>query len=74
MLGPVSGSMRLEVQAAIEFARNTGKDVVIGALPDILAITGQGWYADRSARARGRFLSACLAQGEVHACGNGCFS
>ena len=35
----MSGSMRLKVQAVIEFARNTGKDAVIGALPDIVAMT-----------------------------------
>jgi carbamate kinase len=38
-LGFASGSMGPKVQAAIEFARNTGKDAVIGALPDIVAIT-----------------------------------
>ncbi|MBN3751363.1 carbamate kinase [Paraburkholderia sp. Tr-20389] len=38
-LGFASGSMGPKVQAAIEFARKTGKDAVIGALPDIEAIT-----------------------------------
>ncbi|MEI5996609.1 carbamate kinase [Paraburkholderia bengalensis] len=38
-LGFAAGSMGPKVQAAIEFARNTGKDAVIGALPDIEAIT-----------------------------------
>jgi carbamate kinase len=38
-LGFASGSMGPKVQAAIEFARKTGKDAVIGALPDIVAIT-----------------------------------
>ncbi|WP_321939899.1 carbamate kinase [Paraburkholderia sp. J8-2] len=38
-LGFASGSMGPKVQAAIEFVRNTGKDAVIGALPDIVAIT-----------------------------------
>jgi carbamate kinase len=38
-LGFASGSMGPKVQAASEFARKTGKDAVIGALPDIVAIT-----------------------------------
>jgi len=38
-LGFASGSMGPKVQAAIEFARNTGKDAVIGSLSDIVAIT-----------------------------------
>ncbi|CAB3801028.1 Carbamate kinase 1 [Paraburkholderia ultramafica] len=38
-LGFASGSMGPKVQAAIEFARKTGKDAVIGALADIVAIT-----------------------------------
>ena len=38
-LGFASGSMGPKVQEAIEFARKTGKDAVIGALPDIVAIT-----------------------------------
>ncbi len=38
-LGFAAGSMGPKVMAAIEFARNTGKDAVIGALPDIVAIT-----------------------------------
>ncbi|WP_028218958.1 carbamate kinase [Paraburkholderia oxyphila] len=38
-LGFASGSMGPKVQAAAEFARNTGKHAVIGALPDIIAIT-----------------------------------
>jgi carbamate kinase len=38
-LGFASGSMGPKVQAAIEFVRDTGKDAVIGALPDIVAIT-----------------------------------
>ncbi|RDI97328.1 carbamate kinase [Dyella solisilvae] len=37
-LGFAAGSMGPKVQAAIEFARETGKDAVIGALPDIVAI------------------------------------
>ncbi|CAB3768480.1 carbamate kinase [Paraburkholderia humisilvae] len=37
-LGFASGSMGPKVQAAMEFARNTGNDAVIGALPDIVAI------------------------------------
>ena len=37
-LGFASGSMGPKVQAAIEFARNTGKDAVIGSLSDIVAI------------------------------------
>jgi carbamate kinase len=39
-LGFASGSMGPKVQAAIEFVRKTGKDAVIGALPDIVAIVG----------------------------------
>ena len=38
-LGFASGSMGPKVQAAIEFARDTGKDAVIGSLSDIVAIT-----------------------------------
>jgi carbamate kinase len=38
-LGFAAGSMGPKVQAACEFARKTGKDAVIGALPDIVAIT-----------------------------------
>jgi carbamate kinase len=38
-LGFAAGSMGPKVQAACEFARETGKDAVIGALPDIVAIT-----------------------------------
>lgn len=38
-LGFAAGSMGPKVQAAVEFARKTGKDAVIGALPDIEAIT-----------------------------------
>lgn len=38
-LGFASGSMGPKIQAAIEFARNTGKDAVIGSLSDIVAIT-----------------------------------
>lgn len=38
-LGFAAGSMGPKVQAAIEFARETGKDAVIGALADIVAIT-----------------------------------
>ncbi|RZF25676.1 carbamate kinase [Paraburkholderia sp. UYCP14C] len=37
-LGFASGSMGPKVQAAIEFARKTGKDAVIGSLADIQAI------------------------------------
>jgi len=37
-LGFASGSMGPKVQAAIEFARQTGRDAVIGSLPDIQAI------------------------------------
>ncbi|WP_233853599.1 carbamate kinase [Paraburkholderia sp. HD33-4] len=37
-LGFASGSMGPKVQAAIEFARQTGKDAVIGTLADIQAI------------------------------------
>lgn len=37
-LGFASGSMGPKVQAAIEFVRKTGRDAVIGALPDIVAI------------------------------------
>jgi len=40
-LGFASGSMGPKVQAAIEFVRKTGKDAVIGALPDIVAIVGR---------------------------------
>jgi len=38
-LGFAAGSMGPKVQAAMEFARDTGKDAVIGALADIVAIT-----------------------------------
>jgi carbamate kinase len=38
--GFAAGSMGPKVQAACEFARNTGRDAVIGALRDIVAITG----------------------------------
>ncbi|CAG9234568.1 putative carbamate kinase [Paraburkholderia tropica] len=38
-LGFAAGSMGPKVMAAAEFARHTGKDAVIGALPDIVAIT-----------------------------------
>ncbi|MNP10862.1 Carbamate kinase 1 [compost metagenome] len=38
-MGFAAGSMGPKVQAAMEFARNTGKDAVIGALQDIVAIT-----------------------------------
>ncbi|RRH82416.1 carbamate kinase [Pseudomonas aeruginosa] len=38
-LGFAAGSMGPKVQAAIEFARATGKDAVIGSLADIVAIT-----------------------------------
>jgi carbamate kinase len=38
-LGFATGSMGPKVQAACEFVRKTGKDAVIGALPDIVAIT-----------------------------------
>lgn len=38
-LGFAAGSMGPKVMAASEFARETGKDAVIGALPDIVAIT-----------------------------------
>ncbi len=38
-LGFAAGSMGPKVQAAMEFARETGKDAVIGALADIVAIT-----------------------------------
>ncbi|OLL31181.1 carbamate kinase [Burkholderia sp. SRS-W-2-2016] len=38
-LGFAAGSMGPKVMAACEFARNTGRDAVIGALPDIVAIT-----------------------------------
>jgi carbamate kinase len=38
-LGFAAGSMGPKVMAAGEFARNTGKDAVIGALSDIVAIT-----------------------------------
>ncbi|MFX1766522.1 carbamate kinase [Paraburkholderia sp. A1RI-2L] len=38
-LGFAAGSMGPKIQAAIEFARNTGKDAVIGSLSDIVAIT-----------------------------------
>ena len=37
-LGFASGSMGPKVQAAIEFARETGKDAVIGSLADMRAI------------------------------------
>ena len=37
-LGFAAGSMGPKVQAACEFARNTGKVAVIGSLPDIEAI------------------------------------
>ncbi|MDN0075671.1 carbamate kinase [Crenobacter sp. SG2303] len=37
-LGFAAGSMGPKVMAAIEFARNTGKDAVIGSLSDIVAI------------------------------------
>jgi carbamate kinase len=40
-LGFASGSMGPKVQAAIEFARQTGKDAVIGSLSDIQAILEQ---------------------------------
>jgi carbamate kinase len=40
-LGFAAGSMGPKVQAACEFARKTGKDAVIGALPDIVAITAR---------------------------------
>ncbi|MCC8392592.1 carbamate kinase [Paraburkholderia sp. MMS20-SJTR3] len=38
-LGFAAGSMGPKVMAACEFARNTGRDAVIGALSDIVAIT-----------------------------------
>ncbi|CAB3804690.1 Carbamate kinase 1 [Paraburkholderia caffeinitolerans] len=38
-LGFAAGSMGPKVQAAMEFARTTGKDAVIGSLSDIVAIT-----------------------------------
>ncbi|MFS2124007.1 carbamate kinase [Pseudomonas sp. Pseusp97] len=38
-LGFAAGSMGPKVMAAIEFARNTGKDAVIGSLENIVAIT-----------------------------------
>ncbi|KDR38076.1 hypothetical protein BG61_04200 [Caballeronia glathei] len=38
-LGFAEGSMGPKVQAAMEFARDTGKDAVIGALAGIVAIT-----------------------------------
>ncbi|WP_176080007.1 carbamate kinase [Paraburkholderia tropica] len=38
-LGFAAGSMGPKIMAAAEFARNTGKDAVIGALADIVAIT-----------------------------------
>ncbi|AOK29784.1 MULTISPECIES: carbamate kinase [Burkholderia] len=37
-LGFAAGSMGPKVEAAIEFAARTGRDAVIGALPDIVAI------------------------------------
>jgi carbamate kinase len=40
-LGFAAGSMGPKIAAAIEFARKTGKDAVIGALPDIVAIVGR---------------------------------
>ncbi len=50
-LGFAAGSMGPKVQAAIEFARATGKDAVIGSLADIVAIT-EGKAGHGSARAR----------------------
>jgi carbamate kinase len=38
-LGFASGSMGPKIQAAIEFARQTGRDAIIGSLSDIQAIT-----------------------------------
>jgi carbamate kinase len=40
-LGFAAGSMGPKVGAAIGFARNTGRDAAIGALSDIVAITGR---------------------------------
>ncbi|MFT0169438.1 carbamate kinase [Paraburkholderia mimosarum] len=50
-LGFAAGSMGPKVMAAAEFARNTGKDAVIGALADIVAIT-QGKAGTRVSTAR----------------------
>jgi len=50
-LGFAAGSMGPKVMAASEFARNTGKDAVIGALADIVAIT-QGKAGTRVSTAR----------------------
>lgn len=50
-LGFAAGSMGPKVQAAIEFARATGKDAVIGSLADIVAIT-EARREHGSARAR----------------------
>lgn len=52
-LGFAAGSMGPKVQAASEFARNTGKDAVIGALPDIAAITRGAAGTRVSTRTRG---------------------
>ena len=37
-MGFAAGSMGPKVQAAVNFARNTGKDAVIGSLSDIVDI------------------------------------
>ena len=50
-LGFAAGSMGPKIMAAAEFARNTGKDAVIGALADIVAIT-QGKAGTRVSTAR----------------------
>ncbi|CAG9259327.1 carbamate kinase [Paraburkholderia unamae] len=50
-LGFAAGSMGPKVMAAAEFARNTGKDAVIGALADIVAIT-QGKAGTRVSTAK----------------------
>jgi carbamate kinase len=52
-LGFASGSMGPKVQAAIEFARKTGKDAVIGALPDIVAIVNRAAGTRISTREHG---------------------
>jgi carbamate kinase len=50
-LGFAAGSMGPKVMAAAEFAHNTGKDAVIGALADIVAIT-QGKAGTRVSTAK----------------------
>ena len=58
-LGFASGSMGPKVQAAINFAKQTGKDAVIGSLSDIVDIV-KGKAGTRITKKAGRHILLCL--------------